>query len=85
MGNEHKNSIADVFCFYEDEPANGSCFIAVYSDLSGASLFCRFDNGDYSSTDADLIPPDGDWFADAGYLWFIYMPHYFFEKVVNGD
>lgn len=63
-------------CFYTNEPPKNSRFVAIYADGGGAALF-RLDNaGNYCDVNGDLVP-DGDWFADAGFLNYILLPDNF--------
>ena len=50
-------------------------FIAVFSDGSGCDIFYRQKNGLWCSS--DFVEVGEDWFADAGYLWFIALPDIF--------
>jgi len=67
----------EIHCFYEVAPMSGSRFVALYADMSGAHLFMRNADGSYKAADGDLMPPADYWFADAGYLHYIYLPDNF--------
>jgi len=58
-------------CFYEDDLP--SKFIAIYSDGSGCDIFYEVSDGFYS-TPIGVENVQSDWFADAGYLWFVPLP-----------
>ena len=75
---------AKVYCFYIDEPDKGSCFVAIYSDSSGANVFYRCEDGRYYTVDNKITPPDSHWFADSGYLHFVYFPENKFCKDIFG-
>lgn len=67
------------------QPQVGSKFIAFYADGSGASLYLRDDNGDYYTTEGDLIK-DNEWFIDSGHFQYAYLPDDFklwFENEEN--
>ena len=66
--------------FVEDEIP--STFFAVYSDLSGATLFYE-ESGRYKTPDFDNTV-DAHWFMDAGYLWFFEVDDNF-AKQAKGD
>ena len=57
----------NIKCFYTDTPKGD--FLAIYGDLSGANYFYPQSDGTWSSDEIGIV--DADWFADAGYLWFI--------------
>jgi len=54
-------------CFYTDKPSGD--FLAIYSDLSGATYFIQKDNG-WTCDDFNGRIVDEHWFSDAGYLYF---------------
>ena len=60
-----------------------STFFAVYSDLSGASLFTTVDGGYYDVLDMDTVP-DIHWFTDAGYLWFFEVDDSYVKMALEG-
>lgn len=56
-------------CFVDDNP--GAIFFAVYSDLSGANLYFKNDQGEFiEAMEGDSMGKYKEWFLDAGYLWF---------------
>ena len=59
-------------CFYEEDDLP-KVFIAIYSDGSGSDLFHEVSDGFYS-TPTGVENVQSDWFADAGYLWFVPLP-----------
>lgn len=61
-----------LYNFYEDTPP--SKFVALYSDGSGCDLFYEVEEGFYSSPEYKFERVQADWFADAGYLWFMPLP-----------
>lgn len=70
----------EMFNFYIDTPKKDSRFVAFFDDGSGADLFCRRKNGDFFNAEGHFL--DLDWFLDAGYLTFMYLPNdfkFFFE------
>ena len=58
--------------FYTETPKKGSVFIALYDDGSGANLFNRDNAGDYRNAEGEILSQD--WFLDAGYIDFAYLP-----------
>lgn len=59
-------------CFYDYKGELPEKFIALFGDGSGCDLYHKQDNGLWRTI--DTIDVDKDWFADAGYLWFIALP-----------
>lgn len=63
---------------YEDKIPNGTKFVALYSDGSGADLFYTNEIGELFNSDSELIDiKDHSWLEDAGYLWWIELPQEF--------
>ncbi|MCQ0042419.1 MAG: hypothetical protein NF693_09200 [Bombella sp.] len=62
------------FMFPVDYPRNNSKIIALYGDGGGASIYKICD--DYTIVDAEgeEMGSDLDWFFDAGYLYYFYIP-----------
>lgn len=58
--------------FYEDDPPEK--FVAIYSDGSGCDIFYEQSAGYYASSSREIVGVQTDWFADAGYLWFLPLP-----------
>ncbi len=58
--------------FYLETPKKGSVFIALFDDGSGANLFNRDEFGNFN--DAEGVSIHQDWFLDAGYIDFAYLP-----------
>ena len=64
-------------CFYTEDTLP-KVFIAIYSDASGCGIYYKKENGCYSSVEHGMNLHK-DWFADAGYLWFIELPDDFLD------
>lgn len=65
-------------CFVDSKPEGA--FFAVFSDLSGATMFYKHDGG-YRSPIDDFDVDDLTWFLDAGYLWFFEIDDTFIKHV----
>lgn len=59
--------------FYAQQPDCESRFVAILSDNSGANLFRRDGEGCYFDSEGGDIP-NTEWFEDAGYSAFMYLP-----------
>ena len=67
--------------FYQEMPSDNCKIVALYSDGFGASLYEIKDGlvqvGDPDFKLSDLDYPDRDWFEDAGYMYWAYLPDHF--------
>jgi hypothetical protein len=59
--------------FIEEDPEKGSNFTAFFTDGAGANIFRVLDDGDIWDAEGNPIP-DFDWFLDAGYGAWQYLP-----------
>lgn len=72
-------------CFYEDKPKGD--FIAIYDDVSSCHIFRETAAGKFTSSsffdkeEGKDVEVDSDWFADAGFLWWIPLPDDFIEQI----
>lgn len=63
------------YCFHTDEIKLDSKFIAFYTDGSGGALFSRDKDGAIRCADGDYLSTD--WFLDASFCLFAYLPKKF--------
>lgn len=61
-------------CFVTDKPRKNSRFVAFSSDMGGASLYKCDKNGVFYDSEGVSLECDSDWFFDAGYLLYAYLP-----------
>ena len=67
--------MAEMHCFYTSTPDKGRNFIAIYGDGSQVDAYAHTESG-FKDSGGDSRP-DANWFADAGYLFFISLPENF--------
>lgn len=61
-----------LYCHYTDEVKLNSKIVSFYSDGSGASVFSRDDMGSVRNAEGEYLSTD--YFLDAGYCHFAYLP-----------
>lgn len=61
-----------LYCHYTDEVKLNSKIVSFYSDGSGASVFSRDAMGSVRNAEGEYLSTD--YFLDAGYCHFAYLP-----------
>lgn len=61
-----------LYCHYTDEVKLNSKIVSFYSDGSGASVFSRDAEGAVLNAEGEYLSTD--YFLDAGYCFFAYLP-----------
>lgn len=64
-----------LYCHYTDEVKLNSKIVSFYSDGSGASVFSRDAMGSVINAEGEYLSTD--YFLDAGYCHFAYLPKTF--------